>query len=1068
MSKFKGYAQTSGFKNIQLPDKTKRIREEGNRTISRMQRNFEIEQENTRAVMDALNDKYRIEESNRQLVFDLENENRNNIRNRMAENARVVNENNREQLIQVQQKYKALASLSKTASTQAQNFLAESEKAGKKKGEQLANTIALAGGSYADIIYMRQINKAHIANDEKFRSIVDRLRANGAPNDIVDQVRNANSSTLYGLNKTLLIEAGLNYPQELARFETQPLQLADGTDSPNITLGAARGMGDKYKELVEAQELRNTSEYIAQFQGKENDPMVSLYLYPKMVEAERAAARGHSADRLQRGRREDELALEETIRSNYSHANGHQQNITFIQNSSNKRTARFLVGKVYEQMARSGAWGDARQANNILDDLLETRISIGGQAPKTFRELYGPKGTNDPWIPNIRSAIYEYDKELKGKLADQKKESNLRKEQQILQKVQDMLINGGEGGFTKAALDELLESMERQGIPTDNVKALLEDSTYGAVYANELIKEGEELQRKGQLTLDFFAGITNKDVLAHFGEYISAQEAYRGKMPLTTEQVQIALENHLKDQLKLETTITGSFVKDDAFKFAMADIMADYNRRVSVDISTTNAADVQMNAVNALKELITSNPEYGPNKKNSPYYIVPATYADEDGKIPKKDAFLARYTAAIDNPLYIRPDIGRDLDGVFEEMRTNPELPLKEQIISGEMANELAQRFKSGRNVVLPPIMYQLADASNIPVHEIVDKQLKLSGIGDVTVQPDLVQEIKNSLLTPELNRLINKPTASNINTVVIASGNQVPFVRKGDDGFIDVQSLARSLNFRSPDVMAAVWALETGRGERVHGKNALFNVKSWDGTGTTTTTTEYDANGNPYTVKATWKNFDSPAQAAQDFIDTISKYPGVNESKTPREMVMAIDAGGYGTDPDYAQKLINVLVGYGVNVDAPFVSYEGPVTRDPNYASPTLMHVYNVGSIGWGSTGSHLDLKQEDNPNTSENEKGAYFNYDDPEIAEYVFVDDKEMGMVPLTQVPMTGSWESHTSRGSNGYDYGIHEGRGIYIKPPARVVNSFRTSQGDDLMIIELPSGRRFKCHHGRRVND
>ena len=131
-------------------------------------------------------------------------------------------------------------------------------------------------------------------------------------------------------------------------------------------------------------------------------------------------------------------------------------------------------------------------------------------------------------------------------------------------------------------------------------------------------------------------------------------------------------------------------------------------------------------------------------------------------------------------------------------------------------------------------------------------------------------------------------------------------------------------------------------------------------------------------------------------------------------------------------------------------------------------MHVYNVGSIGWGSTGSHLDLKQEDNPNTPENEKGAYFNYDDPEIAEYVFVDDKEMGMVPLTQVPMTGSWESHTGRGSNGYDYGIHEGRGIYIKPPARVVNSFRTSQNDDLLIIELPSGRRFKCHHGRRVND
>ena len=1066
MSKFKGYAQSSGFKNIQLPDKSKRTREEGERTISRMQRNFDIERQNTLAVMEALNDKYRIEEQNRQFVFDLETENRNNIRNRMAENAKVVNENNQQQIRQTQAKYEALASLSATAGRVTLEQLQERDKAGKQKGEQLANTIALAGGSFADIIYMRQINKAHIANDEKFRSIVDRLRANGAPNDIVDQIRNANSSTLYGLNKTLLVEAGLNYPQELARFETQPLQLADGTDSPNITLGAARGMGDKYKELVEAQELRNTSEYMAQFQGKDNDPMVSLYLYPKMVEAERASARGHAAEKLQRGRREDELSLRETIRTNFSHANGHQENIKLIQNSTDKRSKRLLMGEEYEQMAASGAWGDARKANTILDDLLDTEISIGGQPPKTFRELYGPEGTNDPWISNVRSAIYNYDKELKGKLAEQKKEANLVKEQQILKQLHNSLV---EGSFSKAAMDEIIEGMERQDIPTDNVKALLEDSTYSAVYARELIKEGEELQRKGQLTLDFFDGITNKDVLAHFGEYISAQEAYRGKMPLTTEQVQSAFEVHLREQLKLQTTITGSFVKDDAFKFAMADIMADYNRRVSVDTSTTNAADVQMNAVNALKELITSNPEYGPQKKNSPFYIVPATYIDKEGKIPKKNAFLARYTAAIDNPLYIRPDIGRDLDGVFEEMRTNPELPLKEQIISGEMANELAQRFKSGQNVVLPPIMYQLADASNIPVHEIVDKQLKLNGIGDVTVQPDLVQEIKNSLLTPELNRLINKPTASNINTVVIASGNQVPFVRKGEDGFVDVQSLGRSLNFRSPDVMAAIWALETGNGESVIGRNALFNVKSLDGTGSSKRVTEYDALGNPYSSVETFKDYDSPAQAAQEFVNTISKYPGVNEATTPREMVMAIAAGGYATDPRYAEKLINVLVGKGVNVDGPFVSYEGPVTRDPNYSSPTLKHVYNVGSIGWGSTGPHLDLKQVDNPNTPDvDETGAYYEYDDPEIAEFVFVDDLEKGMVPLPQVPMTGSWESHANRPipSNGYDYGIHDGRGIYIKPPARVVFSQTTSEGDDVMIIELPSGRRFKFLHGKEA--
>tara|TARA_B100001287_G_C22608482_1_gene493944 strand:- start:761 stop:1048 length:288 start_codon:yes stop_codon:yes gene_type:complete len=94
MSKFKGYAQSSGFKNIQLPDTTRRIREKGERTISRMEQTFKIEQENAEAVLNALNDKYRVEAGNRQAVFDLESENRNQIRNQMIANADVARANN--------------------------------------------------------------------------------------------------------------------------------------------------------------------------------------------------------------------------------------------------------------------------------------------------------------------------------------------------------------------------------------------------------------------------------------------------------------------------------------------------------------------------------------------------------------------------------------------------------------------------------------------------------------------------------------------------------------------------------------------------------------------------------------------------------------------------------------------------------------------------------------------------------------------------------------------------------------------------------------------------------------
>jgi ribosomal protein L16 Arg81 hydroxylase len=213
MSKFKGYAQSSGFKNIQLPDTTRKIREEGQRTIRQMQATFDAKQANSKAVINALNDKYRVEEQNRQFVFDLETENRNQIRARMVENNKTINDNAEIERNKSQQTFAALAKFSETASKVANDIAQRADESGKKKGAQLANTIALAGGSYADIQYIRDLDKAHIANDEKYRNIVKRLIANGAPNELINQVRNANSSVAYGLQRPCLLTLRLIIPK---------------------------------------------------------------------------------------------------------------------------------------------------------------------------------------------------------------------------------------------------------------------------------------------------------------------------------------------------------------------------------------------------------------------------------------------------------------------------------------------------------------------------------------------------------------------------------------------------------------------------------------------------------------------------------------------------------------------------------------------------------------------------------------------------------------------------------------------------------------------------------------
>ena len=121
------------------------------------------------------------------------------------------------------------------------------------------------------------------------------------------------------------------------------------------------------------------------------------------------------------------------------------------------------------------------------------------------------------------------------------------------------------------------------------------------------------------------------------------------------------------------------------------------------------------------------------------------------------------------------------------------------------------------------------------------------------------------------------------------------------------------------------------------------------------------------------------------------------------------------------------------------------PGVVDPNVS------VYTTGNIGPTSTGQHLDVKRAD---------GSYFEYGD--LDGYVEVGDKDLGRVPLSRVPQTGDWQSHTVRGSHGRDYGTYDGSPIYLVNGTRVVDTVKTVHGDRLQI-ELPNGKRFFFLHG-----
>lgn len=122
-----------------------------------------------------------------------------------------------------------------------------------------------------------------------------------------------------------------------------------------------------------------------------------------------------------------------------------------------------------------------------------------------------------------------------------------------------------------------------------------------------------------------------------------------------------------------------------------------------------------------------------------------------------------------------------------------------------------------------------------------------------------------------------------------------------------------------SHQLILAQAALESGWGQReiptTNGKQSynLFGIKagsSWDGPTTNITTTEY-TNGVAKKVQASFRVYGSYVEAIGDYVKLLTnnpRYAQVMAAATPEQAAHALQAAGYATDPNYADKLVSVI----------------------------------------------------------------------------------------------------------------------------------------------------------------
>ena len=128
------------------------------------------------------------------------------------------------------------------------------------------------------------------------------------------------------------------------------------------------------------------------------------------------------------------------------------------------------------------------------------------------------------------------------------------------------------------------------------------------------------------------------------------------------------------------------------------------------------------------------------------------------------------------------------------------------------------------------------------------------------------------------------------------------------DNSWEGIYQCAAVAGAKFPECVAAQWALESGYGKYLSGKNNFFGIK---GSGTQKQTWEDYGQGTVY-ITAEFKDFDTPLDCVQYLVDRWYKnykgYKGVNRAYDRDNCAYLLKTEGYATDPNYVSKLVKIM----------------------------------------------------------------------------------------------------------------------------------------------------------------
>lgn len=688
-----------------------------------------------------------------------------------------------------------------------------------------------------------------------------------------------------------------------------------------------------------------------------------------------------------------------------------------------------MISRSYDSDGRT-PMGRTAAKNEIYKLLADTTLFSKADVDRILNEAQTDQGSWRDRFPR------DYDNLISQRTIDEEREHQAkdtqenRRGKEAEKGLLDWVKNEWDG--SEETLKSIIQKAKEEGIPTDRLQVYLANTNeqQNEDYWNELFQAAAE---DGTLdSEDVNAPGVPFEVREKWATTAKGLSDARNDAGVSKEEVKSEFSTALKFNLRGESTAREAhFSHVSATNFALKEY---YRRLKSYSKNgTMSPSEAAQKARTDVLNMIQN--------KSGPFTVTGSidaegTQAFYNKFTPGNHAGAATGLKAINTA------------AAAAEFSKDPTVMNRANLVSTGVIANIAQRLEAGGGVSIPPVFHEYAKASKgqYTAEDIVNAQLTKHGYTQ-QIQPGAVQSVKQSINDPRLQRIFeaNRLTQDNLNTAIIGSGNAPATVRVGTSGFQDVIALGQASGFQFPQVMAGMWALESGWGKYHSGKNNVFNIKDFSGGGTL-------KNGSR------WRDYGSVLESAQDFTELMKdkRYaPGLAKARTPRQALEAIAAAGYaGGESTYVDKVLRVMRGQGVNVDQPFAPTSSP-TRNQGHMTPTLAYI--TSDIGPTSTGEHLDVKDVTGARFQENA-----------LDNFVEVADPEFGRISLgslkQKLPGRGdSFDQHLARGSHGIDYPTAKGSKLFIKNGARVVSKTSTVHGDKV-VIQLPDGRRFSFLHGK----